>query len=417
MPQRILLIQDDATTAEAIFEALSQSNDVSFQVDWVRRCSEGLEHLAGAAAILADLYLPDSRGIGTFERLFRAAPQIPILVLIDPWDEQTGKLAVQSGAQDYLFKARLDAYLLPKAVQNMIERAANAEALFEEKERAQIMLNSIGDAVVGTDVSGHVTYLNAVAEGLTGWANHEALGRTFDEVLRIVDATTREATPNPSLLAIRDNKSLALSPNSVLIQRDGNEIAIADSTAPIHDRHGAVTGAVMVFHDVSAARAMTLKMSYLAQHDSLTDLPNRALLNDRLNEAITLSERHQRKLSVLFLDLDRFKNINDSLGHAVGDRLLQAVARRLFTCVRSSDTVSRQGGDEFVLLLWEVSHARDAALAAEKILQALSGRRHGRRDADEEGGCRDVPRQGYGARQIPILQIRDERAGHRTALA
>ena len=371
MPQRILLIQDDATTAEAIFEALSQSNDVSFQVDWVRRCSEGLEHLAGAAAILADLYLPDSRGIGTFERLFRAAPQIPILVLIDPWDEQTGKLAVQSGAQDYLFKARLDAYLLPKAVQNMIERAANAEALFEEKERAQIMLNSIGDAVVGTDVSGHVTYLNAVAEGLTGWANHEALGRTFDEVLRIVDATTREATPNPSLLAIRDNKSLALSPNSVLIQRDGNEIAIADSTAPIHDRHGAVTGAVMVFHDVSAARAMTLKMSYLAQHDSLTDLPNRALLNDRLNEAITLSERHQRKLSVLFLDLDRFKNINDSLGHAVGDRLLQAVARRLFTCVRSSDTVSRQGGDEFVLLLWEVNHARDAALAAEKILQAL----------------------------------------------
>ena len=371
MAQRIVLIQDDATTAEAIFEALSQSADVSFQVDWVRRCSEGLERLAGSAAILADLYLPDSRGIATFERLFRAAPQIPILALIDPWDEHTGKLAVQRGAQDYLFKARLDAYLLPKTVQNMIERAANAEALFEEKERAQIMLNSIGDGVVGTDVSGKVTYLNAVAEGLTGWANHEALGRTFDEVLRIVDATTREATPNPSLLAIRDNKSLALSPNSILIQRDGNEIAIADSTAPIHDRYGAVTGAVMVFHDVSAARAMTLKMSYLAQHDSLTDLPNRVLLNDRLNEAITLSERHQRKLSVLFLDLDRFKNINDSLGHAVGDRLLQSVARRLFTCVRSSDTVSRQGGDEFVLLLWEVSQARDAALAAEKILQAL----------------------------------------------
>jgi diguanylate cyclase (GGDEF)-like protein len=210
-----------------------------------------------------------------------------------------------------------------------------------------------------------------VAEGLTGWANDAALGRTLDEVLHIVDATTREAAPNPLMLAIRDNKTLALTPNSVLIQRDGNAIAIEDSTAPIHDRHGAVTGAVMVFHDVSVARAMTLKMSYLAQHDSLTDLPNRVLLNDRLNEAISLSERHQRKLSVLFLDLDRFKHINDSLGHAVGDRLLQAVAQRLFTCVRSSDTVSRQGGDEFVLLLWEVSHARDAALAAEKILQAL----------------------------------------------
>jgi len=132
-------------------------------------------------------------------------------------------LAVQSGAQDYLFKADLDAYLLPKAVGSMIERAANFEALFEEKERAQVTLNSIGDAVVSTDVSGHVTYLNAVAERLTGWANDEALGRTLEEVLRIVDATTREAAANPLLLAIRDNKTVALAPNSVLIRRDGEE--------------------------------------------------------------------------------------------------------------------------------------------------------------------------------------------------
>jgi PleD family two-component response regulator len=149
--------------------------------------------------------------------------------------------------------------------------------------------------------------------------------------------------------AIQDNKAGALTPNCVLIRRDGTESAIEDSAAPIHDRRGAVTGAVMVFHDVSVARAMTLKMSYLAQHDSLTDLPNRVLLNDRLNEAICLSSRYQRKLAILFLDLDHFKHINDSLGHVVGDLLLQSVARRLFTCVRSSDTVARQGGDEFVV--------------------------------------------------------------------
>src|SRR5450631_1444830 len=127
----------------------------------------------------------------------------------------------------------------------------------------------------------------------------------------------------------------------------------------------------MVFHDVSVARAMTLKMSYLAQHDSLTDLPNRVLLNDRLSEAIALSRRYRRQLALLFLDLDRFKHINDSLGHIVGDGLLQSVGRRLFTCVRSSDTVSRLGGDEFVVLLWEVKHAQDAAITADKILQAL----------------------------------------------
>ena len=128
----------------------------------------------------------------------------------------------------------------------------------------------------------------------------------------------------------------------------------------------------MVFHDVSAARALSLRMAYLAQHDSLTDLPNRILLNDRLAQAIALAYRHQKKAGLLFLDVDRFKHINDSLGHAVGDRLLQSVAQRLVACVRSSDTVSRQGGDEFVILLSEMAHARDAAVIAEKVLLTLA---------------------------------------------
>jgi diguanylate cyclase (GGDEF)-like protein/PAS domain S-box-containing protein len=369
--RRILLIQDDAAIAEGILQALRNSRDEPFQVEWVRRCAEGLERLAGIEAILVDLHLPDSLGIATFDRLYRMAPKVPILVLIDPQDEDLAKLAVQCGAQDYLFKDRLDAYLLPKALGSMIERATIAKALFEEQERAQVTLNSIGDAVVSTDVAGHITYLNAIAEGLTGWSNAEAAGRSLEDVFRIVDATTRDVAQNPMVLAMREDKAVALTPNCVLIRRDGVEAAIEDSVAPIHDRQGAVTGAVMVFHDVSVARAMTLKMSYLAQHDSLTDLPNRVLLNDRLNEAITLSSRHQRKLAVLFLDLDRFKHINDSLGHVVGDRLLQSIAKRLLSCVRHSDTVSRHGGDEFVILLWEVRHLQDAAIAAAKILQAL----------------------------------------------
>ena len=371
MPQRILLIQNDAVSAKAILEALAHSSDGAFQVEWVRRCSDALESLKDVDAILVDLYLPDSRGIETFDVVFRAAPKVPILVLIDSKDEKTAKLAVQCGAQDYLFKTRLDAYLLPKALVSMIERAAYFDALFEEKERAVVTLNSIGDAVVTTDVSGQLTYLNVIAERLTGWPLEEALGRPLEEVFRIVDAETREPVQNPMTLAIRDNKTVALKPNCVLVRRNGVESAIEDSVAPIHDRHGTVTGAVMVFHDVSVARALTLKMSYLAQHDSLTDLPNRVLLNDRLNEAIHLSSRYRRKLAVIFLDLDHFKHINDSLGHVVGDRLLQSVAKRLFTCVRSSDTVSRLGGDEFVVLLWEVRHAQDAALTATKILEAL----------------------------------------------
>jgi diguanylate cyclase (GGDEF)-like protein len=171
--------------------------------------------------------------------------------------------------------------------------------------------------------------------------------------------------------ATKENVPVGLPPTCILIRRDGVEAAIEDSTAPIHDRHGRVTGAVMVFHDVSSARALTLKLAYIAQHDTLTDLPNRALLNDRLSQAIALAQRHHTALALLYLDLDRFKHINESLGHLVGDRLLQSVALRLTECVRATDTVSRLGGDEFVILLSEVAHEQDAAISADKLLQTI----------------------------------------------
>lgn len=382
MTHNVLLIQGESSVAKAVQQALLNSRDESFRVERMTSCAESLQRLAkqgmpGAASagsiavVLLDLSLPDSQGIETFDRVFNAAPQIPILVLASSQDEEVAKLAVRRGAQDYLLKGRLDAYLLPKTVRSMIERAANAEALFEEKERVQVTLDSIADAVVSIDVGGRVTYLNLVAERLTGWSREQAAGHPIGEVFRIMDATTRESVRNPMALAMQQDKAVGLTPNCVLIRRDGVEAAIEDSAAPIHDRRGRVTGAVMVFRDVGATRALSLKMSHLAQHDSLTDLPNRMLLNDRLNEAITLAGRYRRKLAVLFVDLDRFKNINDRLGHVVGDRLLQSVARRLLSCVRASDTVSRQGGDEFVILLPEVAHEEDVVVSADKILLAL----------------------------------------------
>lgn len=380
MGRNLLLIQDDPVDATNVREALTDSSDEAFRLEWVRSCSEGIKRLTGTgrpesggiAGVLVDLFLSDSQGIATFDRVSLAAPHIPILVLSAPEHTGIAKLAVQHGAQDYLLKARVDAYWLPKAVNSMLERAAIAEALFEEKERAQVTLDSIGDAVMSCDVDGNVTYLNAAAESLTGWSRMEAVGRPLPQVFRIIDAITREAVPNPMALAIRRDQIAGLTANCVLMRRDGVEAAIEDSAAPIHDRRGQVTGAVMVFHDVSATRALSLRISHLAQYDGLTDLPNRILLNDRLSHSITLAQRHRKRLAVLFLDVDRFKHVNDSLGHKVGDRLLQSVAQRLLACVRTSDTVSRQGGDEFVILLSEVTHAQDAAVSAAKILRALS---------------------------------------------
>jgi diguanylate cyclase (GGDEF)-like protein/PAS domain S-box-containing protein len=245
-------------------------------------------------------------------------------------------------------------------------------ATLDENERAELTLNSIGDAVISTDMPGNVTYLNAVAERMTGWPRDEAIGRPLGRVFRIVDGATRETSPNPMDLAVRMNTTVGLTSNCVLIRRDGFETAIEDSAAPIHDRRGRVTGAVIVFHDVSAARATSLQTSHLAAHDSLTDLPNRMLLKDRLTQAIESARRHRHQLGVVFLDLDRFKPVNDAYGHGIGDQLLQSVARRLVASVRRSDTVSRHGGDEFVVLLSQVEQADDAAASSKKMLKALA---------------------------------------------
>ena len=246
------------------------------------------------------------------------------------------------------------------------------ESLFEEKERAQVTLNSIGDAVLTTGLLGNVTYLNLVAETLTGWSQKDALGRHLSEVFKIIDGTTRQIASDPVQRAIEQGRTVELDSNCVLIRRDGSESSIEDSTSPIHNREGEISGAVIVFHDSSESRSLTLKMSHLAQYDFLTGLPNRVLMEERLSQAIQFAHRYQKQVALLFLDLDYFKNINDSLGHSVGDQLLQSVSKRLTGCVRTTDTICRQGGDEFVILLSEVEHTQDVVLVAEKLLYAFS---------------------------------------------
>ena len=255
---------------------------------------------------------------------------------------------------------------------DITDSQAMKDELFAEKERAQVTLNSIGDAVVCTDIAGNVSFLNLVAEKMTGWPRQEAVGRPVAEVLRIRDDATRETIPNPMEQAVVKDHTLNLPSNCHLIRRDGKETPIEDSVSPIHDREGQVTGAVIVFRDVTQAQAMTRQMTHSAQHDFLTGLPNRLLLSDRINQAIALAARHKGKIAVLFLDLDGFKHINDSLGHPIGDKLLQSIARRLTDCLRTSDTVSRQGGDEFVVLLAEIEQIEDIAFAARRILQSIA---------------------------------------------
>ncbi|MDZ7839460.1 MAG: diguanylate cyclase [Gammaproteobacteria bacterium] len=370
----VLLVSADTIDAGLVRRALTADTGTHWHLRRLRRLSHAIARLQQhkVAAVLLDLSLPDSRGIETFEALFEVAQLVPILILADPENEDIALQATRQGAQDYLLKEHLNAYWLPRLLRSVIERKAVEDALFLEKERAQVTLNSIGDAVLSTNIAGNVTYLNKVAEDMTGWSSQEAVGRPLAEVFQIVNGTTREPAPNPMTQAVQENRTVGLSANCILIRRDGVESNIEDSAAPIRDRGGTVIGAVIVFHDISMARSVVQQMAHLAQHDILTGLPNRLLFGDRLAHTIVLDHRHGRQCAVLYIDLDNFKDINDARGHSLGDQILQAIAKRLLTCVRGSDTVCRQGGDEFVILLSEISRPEDAARSAEKLLAALA---------------------------------------------
>ena len=376
--ETVLLVEDNPGDARLLREMFNEQGSHETELTCVASMSEAEKHLAEHPVdiILLDLGLPDAQGLGAIRRAHAAAPRVPLVVLTGLDDESLAAQAIQEGAQDYLIKSQLDTYGttrgLLRALRYAIERKIMEDALFVEKERAQATLKCIGDAVACTDILGNLTFLNLVAEKMTGWPWQEAAGRPMTEIFRILDTTNRQIISNPMALAIRRDQIGHLPENSILIRRDGFEIPIEDSVSPIHDRDGRATGAVIVFRDVSRARAMALQITHAAEHDFLTGLPNRMLLNDRIGQAIAFARRHTKKVAVLFLDLDGFKHINDSLGHPTGDRLLQSIAARLTDCVRGSDTVSRQGGDEFVVLLAEVERAEDAAIASRRMLQALS---------------------------------------------
>jgi diguanylate cyclase (GGDEF)-like protein/PAS domain S-box-containing protein len=366
-----LLITQD----RGLIESAAQSSQLeSLTVECVERLADATDRLNAKDAIQAlvvDLSQLDLHELEALRMLMRGAPNMPVLVAGDDNDLTRHAALLTQGAQDLLLKSHLDSGGLRRAVRNAMARKAREVAVFNDNERARMTLASIGDAVLSTDSSWLVRFINPIAEQLMGWTSTQAVGRHVSEVFQVLDGNTRERIMPQMESAIKKGRTIILPSNCVLVRRDGQELHIEDSAAPIHDLSGEFAGMVVVFHDVSESRAITQKMSHLAEHDELTSLPNRALLNDRLEHGISLAQRNGRQMAVLFIDLDHFKHINDSLGHLIGDHILKAVAQRIGPCIRNSDTVSRLGGDEFVVLLSEVNRAEDAGLIAEKIRLAV----------------------------------------------
>ena len=255
---------------------------------------------------------------------------------------------------------------------NRLQQSQNLLSI--EKEFAQITLNSIGDAVITTDFDGTIISLNPIAEILTGWTQKEAAWLPLEKVFNIVNQSTLRPVENLAYRAIRDNKVAVddLSNQFVLISRGNQQYSIECTATPIRNSEGYVLGCVLVFHNITEEHQLMEQISWQAGHDTLTRLPNRTLLSDRIGQAIAHAQRQEQLLLVCFMDLDGFKAVNDLHGHALGDKLLIEVAHRLVNVVRGDDTISRLGGDEFVLLLSEINNMDEIDILLTRILEEMA---------------------------------------------
>ena len=335
--------------------------------------------------ILLDIQLPDIDGYEVCKQLKsdEQTTGIPIIFLsaLNETFNKVQGLAV--GGVDYIAKpfqveevlARVETHLTIRRLQQSLqeqnlrllieieERQRLEESLFAEKELAQVTLQSIGDAVITTNAQGNVRYFNPIAEQLTGWKADEAQGLPLSTVFVIVHEVTRKPVENPIGKALLEKPIVGLAKDTILIARDGTEYAIENSAAPIRDRQGQIIGAVIVFHDVTESRNLARQHSWEATHDPLTGLINRRGFEQRLIEAIVSCQDSNQQHALCYLDLDQFKLVNDTAGHAAGDELLRQITTLLQKGVRANDTLARLGGDEFGLLLTECPLSQAAKIA------------------------------------------------------
>ena len=294
-----------------------------------------------------------------------------MLECADELREVNEALAQEIDDRDELNRKLLETGQKLSATQNILADTQEFLAgVHQDKERLHVMLSCIGDAVITTDMSGRVTYLNPVAETMTGWTSQEAKGHALPEVFNIIHSQTNESAPNPVELILQGKTDVGVAIHTVLIQRSGNTFDIEDSAAPIRDNHGKIIGAVLIFHDVTQARDMAAKMTYQAAHDALTGLIDRREFERRLEHALRTGKQDDKQHTLLYLDLDQFKVVNDTCGYMARDELLKQLTSILQAQLRTNDTLARVGGDEFGLLL-ESCPTESAVRLAELLRQTV----------------------------------------------
>lgn len=376
--QIILIVDDQAGNIALLTEILSDLGDIYFVVHSTQAYDKAVE--LQPDVILLDIEMPQLDGFEVCQ-LLKNSPltqDISVIFISARTEAEFEFNSLSYGAVDFIARP-FNREICRLRVQNHLVLQQQAKALrlgqqqiYAEKQRLQVTLNSIGDAVIATDVDACVTFMNPIAERMTGWRASEAIGESIYVVMQLQDADSKQPSTNPISLALSEKRIVAMALNCELVNRSSAEaIPVEDSAAPIFDMNGDMLGAIIVFHDVGQARALATKMSFLANHDQLTGLPNRILLNDRIHQACRLANMIERQVGIILLDIDQFKYLNDSLGHQLGDKLLLKLVKRLQTVLEPEHTLARIGGDEFVLIYPDIVHTEQISILAQNIQRIM----------------------------------------------
>jgi diguanylate cyclase (GGDEF)-like protein/PAS domain S-box-containing protein len=361
----LLLIEDNPGDADLIREMLAEES--ALELTWASSLEGGCNCLQkkSFSLILLDLSLPDSLGLTTYFKMHHAAPHIPIVVLTGNKDESVGLLAVKGGAQDYLVKGLANAQLLLRTISYAVERKRFELTLAENEKKLRSIVESVREVIFHINSQGVFTVLNSAWTKLLGFPAAEYLGKPIHECIYAEDRPRSEEKIEQLLRQEYESSRFEVR----FLDRNAKPLWMeVDITRSIDDK-GQVIGIAGTLSDISQRKKHEEKLVYMATHDDLTGLPNRNLFEDRLNQAIAQATRMKQMVAVIFLDLDHFKMVNDSMGHDQGDILLRIVASRLVESVRSIDTVARLGGDEFVIVLTDLETDMDAIFIANKILK------------------------------------------------
>lgn len=365
----ILIVEDEVLVAKHIHSMVlglgyEAPPPVSTAWEAIQKTKEISPHL-----VLMDIRLKGSMDGVAAAEFIRENFHIPVVYLTAYADELTLERAKVTEPFGYLLKPFEE-----RELYSVIEMALykhEIESKIKERERwLATVLKSIGDAVIATDKEGLVTFMNPSAESLLGQSQKDCLNKRLQEILAIVDEAKGKRIKFSMKKISASNLMLMANRNLVLL-KEKTRIPVEASLAFSHDEKGEVVGSVLVLRDITERKRHEQKLAFLAIHDSLTGLPNRVLFEDRLTLALIQARRKNQKVAVLLLDLDHFKKVNDTLGHSIGDALLQAVAARLVNVLRKGDTIARMGGDEFMVLLSDINVEKAEAKIAQRILQAF----------------------------------------------